>query len=112
MNNQHEINIHNVGTMAGQNETSKLLLRLYGPAGILGVFLGVWVYSRQRFRKVAPPVILLPWFLALTLVMAPAHFWVPDPYFGWWPLTEVKEMMIGITGFLFLWLNARMLSSM
>ena len=109
MNAQHEISLHNMGTTEGANEGSKHLRKMWGPAGVLGVFLGVWVYSRQRFRKVAPPVMLLPWFLVLIILEDPLiTSWAPSAA---WPLSEVKEMMIGIIGFLFVWLNARMLSS-
>jgi hypothetical protein len=111
MNDQGEITLHNMGSNAGKG--GDLFRQAWGLGGILGVFLGVWRYSRQRFRKVAVPVILLPWFLVITIFASPLLDSIVPSAEQWrWPLDEVTEMMIGMAGFLFIWLNARMLSSL
>jgi hypothetical protein len=121
VNSQHEITLHNIGAPPGEgrNENVPLLPRGFGVGGLLGVFLGVWVYSRKRFWKVATPVILLPWFLVITIFSGPwVEWWLSSPWtYSWmswylpypnlWPLAQVTEMMVGITGSLFVWLNAR-----
>ena len=120
-NSEYQITLHNIGAREGEAGWVGLIRRGFGLGGLLGVFLGVWGYSRQRFRKVAAPVILLPWFLIIIIFASPLLDSIAPSTEQWrgplaeqwrWSLDEVTELMIGMTGFLFVWLNARMLSSM
>ena len=82
----------------------------------LGGLLGVWLSSRQYFRKIGPPFILLSWFLIISALAALDLYvdffsvdWRLDYIIN--KLSEFVEMMIGMSGFLFVWLNARMLAA-
>jgi hypothetical protein len=82
----------------------------------LGGLLGVLSSSLRRFLNVEVPAILLPWFFIIAGLSG------IDLYCDYLPcpegfdnfiarMSELVEMMVGITGFLFVWLNTRMLSS-
>ena len=73
--------------------------------------------SLRRFLNTEVPAILLPWFFIIAMLAG------TDLYCDYLPcpegfdnfiarMSELVEMMVGVTGFLFVWLNARMLSSM
>lgn len=105
INAQGELTLHNIRGLQGHSEFFRVAFGLGG-------LLGVWASSFRRFRKVGTPTLLLPWFSIIVLLA------VIDLYNDYIPLfvvnqlmrfAEINEMMIGISGFLFVWLNARML---
>ena len=108
INRQDETTVHNIGPLQGRTEFMRLA---FGLGGLLGVLAS----SRQRFQKVGAPVILLPWFLIIILLTAPDlyadYFRIRghlDSYVS--RLSELVELMIGISACLYVWLNARALS--
>jgi hypothetical protein len=108
INRQDETTLHNVGEFNGRSEVFRLA---FGLGGLLGVLAS----SYQRLRNVGAPAILLPWF-SIIAVMASvdlyADYFPFDEYYQRTldKLSELIEMMIGASGLLFVWLNARMLS--
>ena len=109
LNFQGETTLHNI---VGLQSHSDMIRTTFGLCGLAGVWLSV----QPRFRRIGAPVILSPWFLLIS-----AHSLL-DVYNDFFPinvkfdfyvqrLSELVEMMIGIAGMLFLWLNSRMLSS-
>jgi len=109
INVQHEFTVHNIRGLHGHTEFVRVAFGLGG-------LLGVWLSSRQYFRKIGAPFILLSWFLIISALAA------LDLYVDFFSierrfdklinkLSELVEMMIGISGFLFVWLNARMLAA-
>jgi hypothetical protein len=108
VNKQGEATLHNVGILQGRSEFFRLAFGLVGLLGVLASFY-------QRLRNIGAPVILLPWF---SIIAGVAGF---DLYLDYFPInaelnfilqrtSELVEMMIGASGLLFVWLNARMLS--
>jgi len=109
INAQGEVTIHNIRGLHGKTEFVRVAFGLGG-------LLGVWLSSRRYFRKIGAPFILLSWFLIISM-----HA-IPDLYIEYSSierrfdylismLAEFIEMMIGISGFLFIWLNSRMLAA-
>ena len=106
---QGEFTVHNIRGLHGQTEFVRVAFGLGG-------LLGVWLSSRRYFRMIGAPFILSSWFLIISI-----HA-VPDLYIEYFSierrfdklisnLAEFIEMMIGMSGFLFIWLNARMLAA-
>jgi hypothetical protein len=108
INRQEEFTLHNIGRLDGRTEVFRLV---FGLGGVLGVL----VSSYQRLRNIGAPVILLPWF-SIIAGMAALDLYLdyfrinPELNFTLRRTSELVEMMIGATGLLFVWLNARMLS--
>jgi len=109
INVQGEFTVHNIRGLHGQTEFVRVAFGLGG-------LLGVWLSSRRHFRQIGAPFILASWFLIISI-----HA-VPDLYIEYFSierrfdklisnLAEFVEMMIGMSGFLFIWLNARMLAA-
>ena len=109
INVQGEFTVHNIRGLHGQTEFARVAFGLGG-------LLGVWLSSRRYFRKIGAPFILSSWFLIISIHP------VPDLYIEIFSiegrfdklisnLAEFVEMMIGMSGFLFVWLNARMLAA-
>jgi hypothetical protein len=100
--------LHNIRGLHGHSEFFRLAFGL-------GSLIRVWFSHHQCFRGIGAPVVLMPWFLVITVV---AGVDVYSEYFpiqghidaGLHALSELVEMLIGISGFLFVWLNAGMLS--
>ena len=83
----------------------------FGLAGLLGI----WLSNRQRLVKINTPNILLSWFAIIVFVSAidlTHDFYKPIPGFDDFVdnLEDVIEMMVGISGFLFNWLNLKRFS--
>ncbi len=108
INEQDEVTLHNIEGLHGHSEVFRIAFGLGG-------LIGVWFSRRWRLRQIGAPVVLLPWFLVITVVAG------ADLYSDYFPvrgqinyglqrLSELVEMLIGISGFLFVWLNVRMLS--
>lgn len=109
INAQGEVTIHNIDVLQGHSEFFRLTFGLGG-------LVGVWLCSWRSFQKIGVPLILLPWLLIITV-----HAGL-DVYNDYFPIerrfdlamqrsSELIEMLIGISGFLFIWLNARMLAA-
>jgi len=76
--------------------------------------IAVWVGTKRNFWKMAPPSILLGWFLLIAL-LGGADFYV-DYFFsntlfaiGVEGLSELNEMLFGLLAFIYLWLNTKRL---
>ena len=106
---QGEVTIHNIRGLHGRTEFARVA---YGLGGIFGV----WLASRRYFRKIGAPSILLSWFLIISILA------FLDLYIEFFSierridrlintLSEFVEMMIGMSGFLFVSLNERMLAA-
>ena len=109
INAQGEFTIHNIRGLHGHTEFVRLA---FGFGGLLGV----WLSSRRYFRMIGAPFILLSWFLIIgihaTLDLYIEYFSIQrrlDNLIN--KLSEFVEMMIGMSAFLYVWLNARMLTA-
>ncbi len=109
INEQGEFTIHNIRGLHGKTEFVRLA---FGFGGLLGV----WLSSHRYFRKISAPFILVSWFLIIIV------HGIPDLYIEYFSierrldnlinkLSEFIEMIIGMSGFLFIWLNSRMLTA-
>jgi hypothetical protein len=107
LNRQGETTLHNLRGLNGRTE----LLRLaFGCGGILGVYL-----SAGRFRRLAAPRLLLPWFVVIA-----AHAGIDyyadlvriehDFDFLIRHTSELVELLIGAAGFLYVFLHWARLS--
>src|SRR5262249_32286951 len=109
VNLQHEITLHNVGRMQGHTEVLRLIFGL-------GALVGLRMRRRGKlWTLVSPPPVLWPWVLTiLGVTFIDALDDVVDTgeiatrFVN--KLSEVIEMMIAITGFLYLYINAKMLA--
>ena len=106
INTQNELTLHNLEVFNDHLEIFPLLF------GILGV-VSVWLNKVPYFNKVSSPRILLPWYLIITFVSAIdliQDFWVIQEQFDYLInyLDEVIEMLVAISGFLYIWLNAKL----
>jgi hypothetical protein len=80
----------------------------FGLAGLLGI----WISKIPQFRKISVPRILWSWFMIITIISAidlSHDFYNPPFQFDNLinNMEEVIEMMVGISGLLFIWLNTR-----
>ncbi len=113
VNQQGELTLHNIGSQ--QDVVAQSFRALFGLGGLIGVLLSFW----QRFQKVGAPLILLPWFSLITILSFSGELQALFGVIIGRPVileltghSEIAELMIGISGFLFIWLNSRMLSSL
>lgn len=108
MNAQGETTLHNLKGLQGSGD---LLRLIFGVGGLLGIWLGRF----EVFKKIAVPVILLPWFVVIV-----GHS-VLDLYNDFASinrpidrlveyLDELIELLIATAALLYVWLQARMLS--
>ena len=82
--------------------------------GLIGL-LSVWTSKIPYLWKISSPMILLPWFVVIIVFSAIDLF---HDFYVIYPkldnlvdnLEEVIELLIGISGFLFIWLNTRKFS--
>lgn len=105
VNRQGETTFHNIGDLQGRSEWLRLL---FGVGGIVGVGLSY----RPAFARVGAPFLLLPWFLLISVhaaVDACNDFWAIHPRFDFTMqrTSEVVELLIGMAGFLYVFLNRR-----
>ena len=82
----------------------------FGLAGLLGI----WTSNIRHFGKINSPYVLLSWFALIAFISAIDlfhDFYKPIPGFDDFVdnLEEVIELMVGISAFLFIWLNTRRL---
>ena len=97
---QGETTIHNIKGLHGNTEYLRLI---FGLGGIAGVFLNVF----YKNIKIAAPIILLPWFIAISShsVVDVWNDMMPiqkefDAVISW--LAEFVELLIAATAFLHL----------
>lgn len=79
---------------------------VFGAAGMIGI----WIRQFPSWRQVSAPYVLLPWFTIITLISAIdlfQDFIVIQEQFDYLVnyLDEVVEMLVAISGFLYIWLN-------
>ena len=109
INEQNEVTLHNIRRLHGHSEFFRLI---FGLGGLIGISLS----SHRSVRKIGVPIILWPTFVIITILAA------IDLYYDYYPdqgelvrglanLSELVEMFIGISGFLYVWLNTRILAS-
>lgn len=109
INAQGEFTLHNVRGLQGHSEFFRVT---FGIGGLIGVAFS----SHKSLWRIGAPEILVPWFAVITMLAAVDLFndYVPihDGFdFMISRLAELVEMMIGVAGFLYVWLNGRMLSA-
>ncbi len=108
INLQGETTLHNIAGIHGHTEIFRLV---FGLGGLVGVWLSFYPY----FQKIGSPLILLPWFVVITL-----HAGV-DVYNDYFPIgaqfdfymqrtSELVEMLIVVSGLLYIVLNSKALS--
>ena len=105
INQEEETVIHSIQFWRNYLEIFPLA---FGIAGLLGV----WISNRRHLCKISSPYILWPWFVIIAIISAidlSHDFYDPPPQFDNLVnnLEEVIELMVGISGFLFIWLNTR-----
>jgi hypothetical protein len=107
INAQGEVTLHNIHGPHGHGNAFRMV---YG----LGGLCGVAVSYVPRFREIAAPLILLPYFLIIAghsaFDLYNDVFYVPwflDRAIEWF--AEVIELMIGISALLYTWLKAKLL---
>jgi hypothetical protein len=104
INAQQETTLHNIGPLQGRSELFRLA---FGLAGLIGLLLN----GSIRFRGIAVPPILLPWFLLIC-----GHA-VIDIYNDYYPIqqqfdaymqrtSEVIELYIALCAFLYIRIRA------
>lgn len=106
VNQQGEVNLHNIGALQGNSAYFRLVFGLGG-------LIGVWFTSRNILSKITPSEMLLTWFLVITF------FAVLGIYknlsgdtrlyyaFSLRSLSELNEMLIGLSSYIFIRLNMR-----
>jgi hypothetical protein len=107
INAQGETTIHNIHGLQGHSE---MLRFIFGLGGLIGVRL----FFVPSFRKIAAPVILLPWFIVIFLhagLDVYDDLYPVDKEFAYFmnQTSEFVELLIGIAGTLYVILNSRML---
>ena len=100
-NQQGEVTLHNVGALQGNNEYLRMV---FGFGGITGVGIGYL----SSFRRIAVPVVIMPWFLSIaTLATLEAyvsggrlflHKRITSVIFQ---MGEATELLIAIAGLLY-----------
>jgi len=104
-----EFNFHNMPALWTTFESLRVT---FGIGGLIGV----WFSTLQFTRKIGASAILSPWFVFVAIIAALDlynYYTPPDNLFnlGAAKLVEVLELLIGLSAFLYMWLNQRMLSS-
>ena len=113
-NAQHQMTLHNMYGWQNHNHWLRT-------AFALGGLIGIGLQQSTRYRKIAVPAILFAWFLVIAIKCV-LDFWTksfpPDSSWEWmmfqWIVnrtSKVVKMMIGIAGFLYVWLNSRLILS-
>jgi hypothetical protein len=107
INVQREVTIHNIRGLHGHTEFLRLAFAL---GGLVGIRLG----AHASFRKIGAPGMLWSWFLLIAVLAGLDLYNDRFSIQGHLDrlinrLSEVVEMMVGMSGCLFIWLNSRML---
>ncbi len=103
INEQNEMTLHNLGPFQGRSEFLRVA---FGLGGCIGVALG----RRPFFRPIAPPMLLLPWFITILCCAIPdlyVDFYTFGEYPDWFinKFAEFVEMMIGLVAVLYIFLK-------
>ena len=106
INTQNELTLHNLEVFNDHLEVFPLLF------GVLGL-VSIWFNKLPRLNKIASPPVLLSWYLAIAIISAIdliQDFFVLQEQFDHLinHLDEAIEMLVGIAGFLYVWLNAKL----
>ncbi len=110
INKQGELNLHN---MPAFHAPFEFLRVAYG----LGGMFGVWLSSRRDTRYIGAPAILSSWFVLVAILAALdlRNYYIPSSgqliFVAAGRMVEVLELLIGLSAFLYMWLNGRMLSN-
>ena len=107
LNRQNELTLHNIRGFHNRTEYFRIA---FGVGGILGV----WLSSRDRFREIAAPPVLLPWFVLITLLAGLDllnDFYRMHKQFdrNIHQLSEVVEMMVSLSALLYVWIKLQAL---
>lgn len=110
INRQRELTLHNIPPFHRNTVW-------FRTAFALGGLTGLALSRLPRFRMVAVPPVLWSWFIVIAL-LAGTDFYLDhnsvnvyfDKIMGLY-MSEVVEMLIGMAGFLYVWLNFRKLSA-
>ncbi|GAA3641092.1 hypothetical protein [Flavivirga jejuensis] len=112
MNRQGETTLHNLEIMGGHNEILRII---FGLGGIIGVVLR----NHPKIKKIGAPKILASWFLIIVFMgfidFMEGEGWIQisDNYVHEIRSTsELVELLIGISSFLYLFLNFRYLKQL
>jgi hypothetical protein len=106
INLQGETTLHNISGLQGHSETFRLI---FGVGGLIGIALSFY----PSFEKIGVPALLLPWFVIITLHASVDLF---NDYvaiqkqfdYAMEITSELIEMLIAISAFLYVTLNARL----
>ena len=106
LNQQGELTLHNLGPMQGRND---FLRSAFGIGGLVGLWLG---RRYAMLRPITPPTILFNWFALIVVVGLVDTFCDASGMTarGWefsHRMSEVVEMYIAISAFLFVLLRSR-----
>ncbi len=107
-NVQGEFNFHNLSGLHGRSE---ILHVAFGVGGLVGI----WLFARKILWKIAVPPILWTWFGLIsvfsTLDLIQDYVYIYQKLNTYTNLlSEVIEMLIGVGGLLYVWLNFRLLA--
>jgi hypothetical protein len=107
INLQGETNLHNIGFMQTHSDT---LHFIFGLSGLIGVFLR----NYSMFKKLGVPLILIPWFIIITIQSLADIFVDVVPvndkiYHVVERTSEFTELLIAGVAFFYLWLNFKLL---
>lgn len=106
VNQQGEVNLHNIGSLQGNSAWFRLVFGLGG-------LIGVWFATKGILGKISPSEMLFTWFLVITF------FAVLGIYknlsgdtrlyyaFSLRSLSEMNEMLIGLSSYVYIKLNMR-----
>ncbi len=106
VNAQNELTLHNLEFMQGNNSVLRLVFGIGGLAGYI-------VARIPALKLAAPPLLLIPWFLVITVAAllegALDLQVILDDHYGLmqYKLPEVIELLVGIVGFLYIAINRR-----
>ncbi|MBT5219292.1 MAG: hypothetical protein HOM16_07385 [Woeseia sp.] len=104
-NAQGELNLHNLKLW---HDYIEALPMMFG----LGGLFGIGIARTKLFSDIAPSILLAPWFMVIAAISAidlyheyQVHSTQLFAYVN--HLDELIEMFVGVSGFLYVWLNSR-----
>ena len=108
LNVQGETTLHNLTQIQGKNDVLRFI---YGMGGLIGMLLG----KISFYKKVSVPNVLILWFIIITIY---AGLDIITDYIklregimrAIYAITEVIELLIAGSSFLYLWLNFKVVS--
>jgi hypothetical protein len=106
INRQNEVNLHNIGALQGNSAWFRIV---FGIGGLVGVILSL----RNIWSKITPSEILVTWFLVIAFFAALGIYknFSGDTRlyyaFSLRSLSELNEMLIGLSSLFYIWLNMR-----